>query len=79
MLVMFFIIGTVMGSFYHVVATRMSNDESIIYPSSHCTKCNYKLKWYENIPIISYIILRGKCSNCHENIPISYFITSTIK
>ena len=56
MLVMFFIIGTVMGSFYHVVATRMSNDESIIYPSSHCTKCNYKLKWYENIPIISYIL-----------------------
>ena len=78
MLVMFFIIGTVMGSFYHVVATRMSNDESIIYPSSHCTKCNYKLKWYENIPIISYIILRGKCSNCHENIPISYFIVEVI-
>lgn len=78
MLVMFFIMGAVMGSFYHVVATRMSNDESIIYPASHCIKCNHKLKWYENIPIISYIILRGKCSNCHEKIPISYIIVEIV-
>lgn len=75
---MFFIMGAVMGSFYHVVATRMSNDESIIYPASHCIKCNHKLKWYENIPIISYIILRGKCSNCHEKIPISYIIVEIV-
>ena len=67
-----------MGSFYHVVATRLSNDESIISPGSHCTKCNHKLKWYENIPIISYILLKGKCSVCHENIPISCLIVELV-
>lgn len=77
-LILFFIIGAVMGSFYHVVATRMSRDESIIYPSSHCIKCNHKLKWYENIPIISYIMLKGRCSSCHSKIPISYLIVEVV-
>ena len=63
-----------MGSFYHVVATRLSNDESIISPPSHCPKCGSRLKWYENIPIISYMIQKGKCRNCHSKIPISYWI-----
>lgn len=77
-LIMFFIIGTVMGSFYHVVATRLSNDESIISPGSHCPKCNHFLRWYENIPIISYIILKGKCSKCNSKIPISYLVVEVI-
>lgn len=67
-----------MGSFYHVVATRLSSDESIIYPGSHCPKCNHKLNWYENIPIISYIMLKGKCVNCHSKIPISYIIVEIV-
>ena len=50
--VIFFIFGAVLGSFYHVVATRLSNDESLIHPGSHCPKCNHFLKWYENIPIV---------------------------
>ena len=73
-----FIIGAVMGSFYHVVATRLSNDESIVFPGSHCPKCNHYLKWYENIPIISYLLLRGKCSHCHCRIPISYLVVEVI-
>lgn len=73
-----FIIGCVMGSFYHVVATRLSNDQSIIAPGSHCPKCNHFLKWYENIPIISYCIQKGKCRNCHSRIPISYLIVEII-
>lgn len=77
-LVLFFIIGIVMGSFYHVVATRLSNDESIIHPGSHCPKCNYFLKWYDNIPVISYILLKGKCRNCHSKIPISYWIVEIV-
>lgn len=77
-IILFFIVGTVMGSFYHVVATRLSNDESIIRPGSHCPKCNHFLCWYENIPIISYILLRGKCRKCHSRIPISYFIVEVI-
>lgn len=73
-LTIFFIFGTIMGSFYHVVATRLSNDESIISPASHCPRCGHYLKWYENIPIISYLLLKGKCSSCHSKIPISYLI-----
>ena len=77
-LIIFFILGSIMGSFYHVVATRLSNDESIIFPGSHCTNCNHKLKWYENIPIISFIIQKGKCRNCNSNIPLSCLIVEII-
>lgn len=77
-LVVFFIFGLVMGSFYHVVATRLSNDESIISPGSHCPRCNHILKWYENIPVISYIFLKGKCSKCNSKISISYLVVEII-
>ena len=73
-LIIFFIFGSVMGSFYHVIATRLSNGLSIVKPASHCEKCNHILKWYELIPIISYIIQGGKCRNCKEQMPISYFM-----
>ena len=77
-LIIFFILGTVMGSFYHVVATRLSKDESIISPGSHCNNCNHKLKWYENIPIISYLLLKGKCSECGCRIPLSCLLVEII-
>lgn len=77
-IIIFFILGAIMGSFYHVVATRLSNDESIIKPGSHCPRCNYSLKWYDNIPILSYILLKGKCRNCHSRIPISYWIVELV-
>ena len=77
-LVFFFILGTIMGSFYHVVATRLSCEESILYPGSHCPRCNHYLKWYENIPIISYLMLRGKCSKCESRIPLSYLIVEIV-
>ena len=54
--IIFFIFGTVMGSFYHVVATRIANKESLLYPPSHCPNCKHKLKWYELIPIIVSLI-----------------------
>ena len=77
-LIFFFILGTIMGSFYHVVATRFSNEESIIKPGSHCPRCNHFLKWYENIPIFSYLFLRGRCSKCSSKIPLSYLIVEII-
>jgi len=67
---LFFIIGCIMGSFYHVIATRVSKGESIIKPPSHCKECNHVLKWYELIPVVSYIIQGGKCRNCKTTIPI---------
>ena len=78
LLIFFFVFGAVMGSFYHVVATRLAKDESIVFPGSHCVSCNHKLRWYENIPIISYILLKGKCSNCGEEIPFSCFIVEIV-
>ena len=73
-IVYMFIIGSVLGSFYMVVGDRLSNNESIVVPRSHCSKCNYILSWYELIPIVSYIIQRGKCKNCHTKLSISYML-----
>lgn len=67
---LFFVFGCVMGSFYHVIATRLSKGGSIIKPASHCTNCKHPLKWYELIPVISYLIQGGKCRQCKVQIPI---------
>lgn len=67
-----FIMGLLFGSFYNVVGMRLPNNKSIIFPGSHCEKCNHKLSWYENIPLASYILLGGKCKNCHTKISIWY-------
>lgn len=71
-LVLFFITGLVLGSFYNVVGLRICKNESIVYPSSHCTNCNHKLKFYELIPVLSYIFLRGRCKKCKERISVMY-------
>ena len=71
-LVLFFITGLVLGSFYNVVGLRICKNESIVYPSSHCTNCNHKLKFYELIPVLSYIFLRGRCKKCKEKISVMY-------
>ena len=73
-IIIFFTFGCVMGSFYYVIATRVSQNLSIISPPSHCEKCNHKLKWYELIPVISYLIQGGKCKSCKNHIPISYLL-----
>lgn len=70
--IMIFIIGLSFGSFYNVVGYRLPNNMSIAFPASHCTNCNHKLKFYELIPVISYIFLRGKCMKCKERISIFY-------
>lgn len=67
-----FIFGLVFGSFYNVVGYRLPNNMSLIYPNSHCPKCNHKLKFYELIPVLSYIFLGGKCMKCKEKISIKY-------
>lgn len=72
MLVIMFILGLVLGSFYNVVGLRLPKGESIVFPSSHCLNCNHKLSWYENIPLLSFIFLKGKCRSCKEKISIIY-------
>ena len=77
-LIVFFILGAILGSFYHVLATRLAEEKSIIYPPSHCPDCKHRLKWYELIPIVSYIIQGGKCRNCKKVIPISYLLMEIV-
>lgn len=67
-----FITGACIGSFINVVALRGLSGESIVFPPSKCPKCNNRLNWYTNIPIISYIFLRGKCEFCKEHISFQY-------
>lgn len=77
-IIIFLIFGAIFGSFFNVVANRLSHNESIITPSSHCDKCGVKLKWYELIPIISYLIQFGKCRNCKEKIGASNLIIELV-
>lgn len=69
---MIFIVGTIIGSFLNVCIFRIPRGESIVYPPSHCTKCKNKIKAYDLIPIVSYIILRGRCRSCKTKISIRY-------
>ncbi len=71
-LICFFILGTVFGSFYNVLGTRIPLHKSIIHPRSHCEKCGHELKWYELIPILSFIFLKGKCANCKTKLSWLY-------
>jgi len=73
-----FIFGSIIGSFLNVLAVRLTNNESILWPSSHCHNCEHKLKWYELIPIVSYLIQGGKSRCCKNKIPISYFIIELV-
>lgn len=73
-----FILGCSISSFLGVVSYRVPKHISIIKPDSYCPNCNKPLKWYDNIPILSYIILRGKCRYCHTKIPFYGFILELV-
>lgn len=72
MFVLFFVFGAIIGSFLNVCIYRIPAKISVVWPASHCPKCNNKIKWYDNIPILSYIILGAKCRHCKEKISIQY-------
>jgi len=72
-LFIFFLFGAVVGSFLNVVILRLpKEDGSIVFPASHCPSCKTPLRWYENIPIVSYVFLRGKCAHCKNGISLQY-------
>ncbi|WP_456397585.1 prepilin peptidase [Desulfurobacterium sp.] len=77
-----FILGTIVGSFLNVCIYRLPREESVIFPGSHCPKCNSPIRWYDNIPIISYLLLKGKCRYCGEKIspvyPIVEFLSGLL-
>lgn len=72
------IIGLCLGSFFNVVILRTLSNESIVFPPSKCPKCGNKLLFWHNIPVLSYILLRGKCYFCKEKISIQYPIVELL-
>ncbi|WP_407269608.1 prepilin peptidase [Radiobacillus sp. PE A8.2] len=68
----FFITGIIFGSFYNVVGIRVPNKQLFESQRSYCPHCNHTLKWYELIPVFSFIFQRGKCRSCHKPISILY-------
>ena len=80
--ILIFILGLIVGSFSNVCIYRIPRNESVIYPASHCPKCRTKIKPVDNIPLLSYILLKGRCRNCGSKISIQYpvveFLTGLI-
>lgn len=73
-----FLYGIVIGSFLNVCILRIPEGESIVTGRSHCDRCGTKIKWYDLIPIFSYLILRGRCRNCKTKISIQYPIIEAL-
>ena len=67
-----FIFGMLVGSFLNVCICRMPKNESVVSPPSHCPFCSYQIRWYDNIPLFSYLLLRGKCRGCGAHISLQY-------
>lgn len=64
--------GLLIGSFLNVIIHRVPREQSFVTPRSKCPKCSNLIKWYQNIPVFSYLVLRGKCANCKNPISIRY-------
>lgn len=67
-----FIIGLCIGSFLNVVALRLLSEEDFLFKRSKCPACNKQISWYDNIPVLSYILLKGKCRNCEARLSFQY-------
>jgi leader peptidase (prepilin peptidase) / N-methyltransferase len=70
--------GLVIGSFLNVCVHRWPRGRSVVKPRSHCVRCRKPIAWYDNVPVLSYVILRGRCRNCGRHISIRYPIVESI-
>lgn len=73
-----FAFGACIASFLNVCIWRLPRNESVVRPGSHCPNCNAPIRWYQNIPILSYIALGGKCANCRKPISARYAIVEML-
>ena len=73
-----FLFGAILGSFANVCIYRLPRDKQIISGRSYCPRCKKKIKWYDNLPLISYIFLNAKCRNCDKSISVRYLIVELI-
>src|SRR2546422_5905115 len=72
------VLGLIVGSFLNVVIHRLPRDESIVHPSSHCPSCQAPVHWYDNLPLLSYLWLRGRCRGCGARISPRYPIVELL-
>ena len=72
------VLGLVVGSFLNVCIYRLPRGQSVNWPGSRCTTCDRSLSWYENIPVVSWVVLRGRCRTCGERISVMYPIVEVI-
>lgn len=73
-----FAMGACIASFMNVCIWRIPRNESVVSPPSHCPNCNAPIRWYQNIPILSWCCLRGRCANCHKPISVRYTIVELL-
>ena len=73
-----FVLGGIWGSFCNVCIYRLPNNDSVVTKRSFCRSCKNKIKWYDNIPLLSFIFLRGKCRTCNNKISSQYFLVELI-
>jgi len=78
MILSVFIIGLIIGSFLNVCIYRMPKEESIVKPRSHCPECKKTIYWYDNIPVLSYLLLGGKCRFCKSKISPRYMVVEVL-
>jgi leader peptidase (prepilin peptidase)/N-methyltransferase len=73
-----FVLGLVIGSFLNVVAYRLPRGQSVAFPASHCPSCETPIKPYDNVPVLSWLVLRGRCRSCHRAISARYPIVEAV-
>ncbi|MDB6056504.1 MAG: pilD, partial [Verrucomicrobiales bacterium] len=76
--VTFFFFGSIVGSFLNVCIYRMPLGLSVVSPPSHCPHCKYSIPWYLNVPLLTWVVLQGKCKNCGAPIASRYFLVELL-
>ena len=71
-------LGCCVASFLNVCIWRLPREESVAWPPSHCPNCNARIRWYQNIPVLSWLALRGRCANCHQPISARYLVVELL-
>src|SRR5947209_20548120 len=77
-LVVVFMVGAMVGSFLNVVRARLPLEKSIVWPGSRCGSCHQPIRWRDNLPLVSYLWLRGRCRTCGKSFSIRYFLVELV-